>query len=631
MAIIGIDLGTTNSLGAVYRNGKVELIPNRFGSYLTPSVVSLEEDGTIVVGEIAKARLVTAPERTAASFKKDMGTDRKWTLGEKSFLPEELSSFVVRSIVEDAERYLGEKVEEAVISVPAYFHDSQRVATKRAGALADVVVNRIINEPSAAAMASYFDTNREQMFLIFDFGGGTLDVSIVECFDTMVEILSVSGDNRLGGDNFHEIMVESFLREHGLSRRNVLEKEYAVLIRQAESCKRRLSAVESSLVEPSERGTAAMTAVIGGNTYKSVYTNDRLMEESGAVLAKIKNVLAHALRDGGLSVRDIDAVVMVGGSSKMPFIQSYLQHLFHQTPLVVGNCDEMIARGLGLVCAVKSREEEVRDYVLTDICPFTLGTDIHNESDPEHSYMSPIVERNTVLPCSRVKRFYTSHDNQTKIDIRILQGEHTYADDNQILGRMSIAVPRKKAGQEAVDIRFTYDINGILIVDLSVVSTGKTMTKVISQKMDEAELARKAAELEKLKIHPKDISENKLVMEKLQALFEEVPPYLREQVQGMIRQFEYYLTLQNPRVIRNYRRYLEQVISQLESYDPFAVPVEFGEYRDEDWDEEEGEDGETPDSEETAENTYENEDATEEDEDDDIFGIKGGDSSRWTS
>lgn len=585
MAVIGIDLGTTNSLGAVYREGKVELIPNRFGSYLTPSVVSMEEDGSIVVGEIAKARLVTAPEYTAASFKKDMGTEQKWRLGKKEFLPEELSSFVIRSIVDDAESYLKEKVEEAVISVPAYFHDSQRTATKRAGALANVQVNRIINEPSAAALSSYFDTGREQLFLIFDFGGGTLDVSIVECFDTMVEILSVSGDNRLGGDSFHEIMVDNFLKEHDLSRKQISDKDYAVLLRQAESCKRKLTTEE----------TAAMTAVLGGVEYKSMYTNERLMEESGAILAKIKGVLAHALRDGDLAVHDIDTVVMVGGSSKMPMIQSYLQHLFGMIPMVTGNCDEMIARGLGLVCAVKARKEEVKDFVLTDICPFTLGTDIKNEADPLHSYMEPIIERNTVLPCSRVKRFCTSHDNQAKIDIRILQGEHSYADDNMNLGRMSVAVPRKKEGEESVDIRFTYDINGILIVDMTVVSTGKTVTKVISQKIGEQELKQKAKELEKLKVHPKDISENKLIMEKLQALYEEIPTYLREQVQGMIRQFEYHLSRQNPRAIRNYRKYLEQAIEQLEGYDPFAAFMEFGEYRDEDWeddweDEEEEED-----------------------------------------
>ncbi len=203
MAVIGIDLGTTNSLGAVYKDGEVILIPNRFGSFLTPSVVSMTEDGTIVTGEIAKERLLTHPEATVASFKKDMGTERKINLNGRTFLPEELSSFIIRAILEDAREYLKEDIEEAVISVPAYFHDRQRVAVKQAGALAGVSVQRIINEPSAAAMASYFERNEEQIFLVFDFGGGTLDVSIVDCFDTLVEIVSVSGDNRLGGDNFH--------------------------------------------------------------------------------------------------------------------------------------------------------------------------------------------------------------------------------------------------------------------------------------------------------------------------------------------------------------------------------------------------------------------------------------------
>ena len=241
MALIGIDLGTTNSLGVVYRNNRAELIPNQFGSFLTPSVVSVDENGAVITGAVAKERLITHPECTAASFKKFMGTDKTWNLGGKSFTPEELSSFVVRSIVEDAENYLGEKVEEAVISVPAYFHDRQRTAAKKAGALAGVQVNRIINEPSAAALASYFDTDMEQVFLVFDFGGGTLDISVVDCFDTMVEIVSVSGDNRLGGDNFHEIMADSFLREHPEAGEAISDRGRAVLRRAAEKCKQELT------------------------------------------------------------------------------------------------------------------------------------------------------------------------------------------------------------------------------------------------------------------------------------------------------------------------------------------------------------------------------------------------------
>ena len=571
MAIIGIDLGTTNSLGAVYRNHRVELIPNRLGNFLTPSVVSVAEDGSILVGDVAKERLVTYPECTAASFKKDMGTEKKWRLGGREFLAEELSSFIIRSIVEDAKNYLQEEIEEVIISVPAYFHDKQRVATKRAGMLAGVNVKRIINEPSAAALASYFDTSQEELILVFDFGGGTLDVSIVDCFDTMMEMLSVSGDNRLGGDNFHEIMADSFLAEHHLIKSEISAKEYAVLLRQAQACKQKLS----------EEDSAKMSAVIGDKVYQSEYTDARLLEESASILQRIKKVLAHALTDGGLTIQSINTVVMVGGSSKMPMIQSYLKHLFHKTPMVTVNCDEMIARGLGLVCAVKSRNEEVKDYIMTDICPFTLGTDTYNESDPAHSYMTPIIERNTVLPCSRVKRFYTSSDNQTKIDIQILQGEHPYAEDNLSLGKMRVMVPKKKRGEEAVDIRFTYDLNGILMADMTVVSTGKTVSKVISQTMDDRELKRRMEELEKLKIHPKNMSENKLIMERLQTLYEEAPMSWRNQIGDYIRYFDNILEQQNPRAIRNYRSFLESVIDQVENYDPFESYVDFPEYQEE--------------------------------------------------
>ena len=582
MAVIGIDLGTTNSLGAVYRNNKVELIPNRFGSYLTPSVVSVAEDGTILVGEVAKERLVTNPEATAASFKKDMGTERKYTLGKKTFLPEELSSFVIRSIVEDARTYLQEEIEEVIISVPAYFHDKQRVATKRAGALAGVTVNRIINEPSAAAMASYMDTSKEQLFLIFDFGGGTFDVSVVECFDTMVEIISVAGDNHLGGDDFHEIMADSFMKEHGLVRKSISAKTYAILLRQAEVCKRKLTEEES----------AKMTLNLDGTTYQSEYTNQRLLDESGKLLGKIKEVLARALRDGNLTVSDLDAVVMVGGSSKMPLIQSYLHHIFRDLPIVVSNSDLMIAQGLGVICAVKERQEEIKDYVLTDICPFTLGTQVVNEADPAHSYMSPIIERNTVLPCSRIKRFYTSFDYQTTVRFEILQGEHPYAEDNLKLSELSVKVPKKKKSEEAVDVRFTYDINGILIVDVKVVSTGQSVSKVISQNMSEKEIQRKVEELQKLKVHPKEVSENVLILEKLKSLFEEAPTYMREHIYNYIVNFEMLLEQQDSRRIAKYRRFLERMIPQMEGYDPFGAEMIFEEYQEEEESEEPEEDEE---------------------------------------
>lgn len=572
MAILGIDLGTTNSLGAVYRNGKVELIPNRFGSFLTPSVVSVTEDGSVVTGQIAKERLITHPKDTAFSFKKNMGSDQKYNLGGKTFLPEELSGFLVSAIVEDAKEYMGEEIKDVIISVPAYFHDKQRVATKRAGALAGVNVKRIVNEPSAAALASYFDTQNEQLFLVFDFGGGTLDVSIVDCFDTMVEILAVSGDNHLGGDDFNEAVAEGFLREHQLQRGNLSEKEYAILLRQAEKCKIALSTEKE----------VKMTAVLGGQTYQSVYTNERMMRESSAVWKRIQTVLRRALRDSRVEVEDIDAVILAGGSGKMPLVQSYMEQLFDQTPLVTGFSDQLIARGLGLVCGVMERKDEVRDYILTDICPFTLGTGVNNETDPKHPYMSAIIERNTILPCSRIQRFSTASDYQKEVKIEILQGEEPYAEDNVQLGLITTMVPKKKRGQESVDVRFTYDINGILEVEVTVVSTGKSVTKVLSQNMDEKEIAKRMKQLEKLKVHPKDMTENQLILERLQALYEEALPETRDRLMYHIRNFESTLAEQDPRRIRKYREFLEHMIASLEHYDPFEGKLDFPEWSDDD-------------------------------------------------
>lgn len=603
MTVIGIDLGTTNSLGCVYRNGKAELIPNAYGSYLTPSVVSMTEDGKLIVGQPAKDRLITHPERTVSSFKKDMGTGRSWKPGEKSFLPEELSSLVIRSIVEDAQNYLGEEIEEAVISVPAYFHDEQRVAVKRAGALAGIHVERIVNEPSAAALASYFTANEEQNMLVFDFGGGTLDVSLVDCFDTMVEIVSVAGNNRLGGDDFDRLIAEHFLREHGVARQQLRAQEYAVLLKQAERCKKLLS----------EQDEVVMHATVGDQLYESTYTMDRLFEESKALLKEIRQVIGRALKDGKMTIHDVDLVVMAGGSSKMPLIQKYIRHLFHKAPMVQGNCDELIALGLGLVCGVKERKEEIKDYILTDICPFSLGVATINEADPDRAYMANIINRNTVLPCSRVRRFYTASDQQDYVVVEIHQGENTYAQDNLLLGKIEISVPPKPKGKEAVDVRFTYDINGILVVDTRVVSTGVVKTHIISQKIPEAELEERVRELEKLKVHPRDLSENQQMMERLEALYQEVYPEQKEQVQQMIRTFEEFLDGQNPRQIQGYRRYLEKAVSVLEYYDPFEEEFDASESDWDLWDEEEAQD---PDNEET---------------DEEEFWKKEGDDHSWTS
>ena len=560
--LLGIDLGTTNSLGCVYKDGRIQLIPNRYGSYLTPSVVSVDEDQEIIVGEIARERLITAPDRTVSSFKRYMGEEKTFHLGGLNFTPEELSSFVVRSIVEDAQAYLGEKIEEVIISVPAYFHDKQRYATKKAGLLAGVQVHRLINEPSAAALASYLDNGEEQLFLVFDFGGGTLDVSVVDCFENVVEIEAVAGNNHLGGDDFHQVMVDSFLKEHEISKRDLSRKDLAVLARQAEKCKRELSSQEEG----------KMTAWIRDREYTSVYTNRRLVEESAGIFYKIKEVLNNAVKSAQILPEDLSGIVMAGGSSKMPVVNSYVAHLFHRESALNLNSDEMIVRGLGYLCGVKARDQSVKDYVLTDIFPFSLGTATRNASDISNPYFTPIIPRNTVLPCSRVHRFYTADDHQRQVTFPVLQGEHVYARDNRKLAEYTLAVPDGPAGQEAVDVRFTYDIDGILLADIRVVSTGHTISSVVSQTVDDERLQARMKELEKLKVHPREVTENKLLLNRLMTLCEESSPKDREFFAGLIALFEKTLEDQDPRKIKRCREQIQKSIanfSDRELFDDF--------------------------------------------------------------
>ena len=550
MAIIGIDLGTTNSLGSVYRDGNVELIPNAYGSFMTPSVVAVKPDGQVLVGIPAKKYQLEHPEKAASLFKRRMGTSKKLLVGGRWFLPEELSSLVISSIVSDAERFLGEKVEEAVISVPAYFYDEQRYATKKAGLLAGVKVERIINEPSAAALALYYLENKEQHILVFDFGGGTLDVSVVDCLGNVVGIESIAGDNMLGGSDFDVIMHDSFIREHGLNGLGELERE--ALLTACEQCKIRLTKEKESDV----------AFVLNGEKYVSHYTMKRLAEESEEILRKIRNVVNHALRDAGSSIQDIEEVVMVGGSSKMPLIQSYMQFLFKRIPLVTVNCDEQIAIGVGAFCGIKARADGIKQYSLSDVCPFSLGTNTLNEGDPENSYSLVIIPRNTILPCSIERSVVTSANNQRELCIGIYQGEGMYAKDNRKLDEISVRVPANIRGKEGADIRYTYDINGILIVDIQTTG-GKHVSKTISQNLTDEELKAHMKELDKLKIHPKDVEENRVLLKKLAKAAEQHTGFTHEWIMNTASYFEKLLDEQNVWRIEKMRARIESDLGEL--------------------------------------------------------------------
>ena len=350
MAVIGIDLGTTNSLACVCQDGRAVLIPNSLGENLTPSVVSVGENGEICVGAVAKERLISHPEASASSFKRYMGPNKVFTLAGNNFTPQELSSFVLRQLKEDAERYLGEEVTEAVISVPAYFNDNQRYATREAGRLAGIHVERLVNEPSAAALTtSRISGEEEGSYLVFDFLGGTLDVSVVDYFDNVIEIVAVSGDNRLGGDDFDEVIARSFCAHHHMDYDNMDQQKRASLLRLSEKCKKELTCQdETELVWEAEG--------------KRMPLNNLLLAGLGQNLFdRISQVINTALRDSARSIEEIDEIVLVGGSSKMPVISLYLQTQLKRKPYMVGSPDEVVAIGVCIYAGIKERKQDIRD------------------------------------------------------------------------------------------------------------------------------------------------------------------------------------------------------------------------------------------------------------------------------
>lgn len=511
--IIGIDLGTTNSLAAVWQDGKSVLIPNAFGEYLTPSVVSVGEDGSIYVGKTAKERLVSHPKDTVGGFKRYMGTARECRLGGKAYRPEELSAFVLKKLREDAERYLGEKVEEAVISVPAYFNDMARNATKRAGIIAGLKVERIINEPSAAALACQnLDREEDTTLLVFDFGGGTLDVSLVECFDNVIEILAVSGDNQLGGRDFDELLADYFIRTLKLEKEAEQPEIREIIQKSAEQCKRELT----------EQAAAEMLVNCREINRKIEITRKGLVRICASLFDRLGRPVSRVLTDAQTAIDQIGQIILVGGSCKMPVVQQYLEYLLKRKDIEVREPDHMVAYGCGVYAGIKERNEDVKDMLLTDICPFSLGVDVMNHQNRNKPLMSFVIERNSPLPVSREEIYVTAGDYQTEMGFRIYQGESMYVEDNIVLGEILFRVPPLPRGEVQCSVRFTYDINGVLEVEGRVPMTEEKKHIIIVHKeleMTEEEIADKLKEFEKLKVNPEENEENRYVLEWGQRLF----------------------------------------------------------------------------------------------------------------
>lgn len=512
--IIGIDLGTTNSLVSYWEDGASHLIPNRFGEYLTPSVVSIGKNGTVYVGDAAKQRMITQPENTVSVFKRAMGTDRTYNLRGKWYRAEELSSLILKALKEDAEAYLKEPIEEAIISVPAYFNDIARKATRRAGQLAGLKVDRIINEPSAAALACQFThTQKDAKLLVFDLGGGTLDVSLVDCMDNVIEILAVSGNNHLGGSDFDRVLAEHFCIKNEMVLGTLKPTQQEIILKAAEKAKIDLSYVEETI----------MRASFENKSWSLPVSRQTLIQISAPLFKKIAAPIKRVLNDAQIQPSDLDRVVMVGGSSKMFVVQQYLKFLLKNVPFAVADPDHMIALGVGIFAGIKERKEDIQDLILTDICPFSLGTGIINRDDPaKGNYMHTLIPRNSSLPASHSGSFSTVSDNQKNIRIGVYQGEDLYVSNNLFLGEVSVSVPPAPEGKESVYVRFTYDINGLLVVDVHSPTTGEKKQLVfvngVTQEADE-DLKKQMAELEKLVIAPKDDQNNQMILSRAEGLY----------------------------------------------------------------------------------------------------------------
>ena len=502
-------------------------------------------------------RMSLYPDSVALAFKRSMGSEREYWLSGKKYRPEELSGLVLRALKEDAETYLGEPVTEAVISVPAYFDDQRRKATKRAGELAGLKVERMISEPTAAAVAyGLYEKKEDTRFLVFDLGGGTFDVSILELYHNILEVRAVAGDNYLGGEDFTKALEKICLNKMGLAESDLSAKDQVRMYRHAEDAKKEISDKEEVTVDCLLQGEM-----------KSVRVTAKEFEAACEdLLQKIKQPVKRSLSDAGLSLSDIDEVVLIGGATRLQIFRDFFIRLFRKFPDTSIHPDEAVALGAAVQAAMKERKKEVKEMILTDVCSFTLGTEVVMEYDDgvvENGHYSPIIERNTVIPTSKTSRFYTARDNQDKVCIRVLQGESRFARNNLYLGELEIDVPKAKKGEEAVDVTYTYDINSLLEVEVKVISSGETRKLVIKGErntMTDEEVAQRMEELSYLKVQLRDQEENRLVLLKAERMYEESLGDKRIGLELGIRRFEEALRKGDRAAVDEARKELYQIM-----------------------------------------------------------------------
>lgn len=562
--ILGIDLGTTNSVGAVLRDGHVDLIRNSIGHVLTPSAVSIGDDGGILVGIAARERLATHADRTVSRFKRWMGSEHRVTLDGRTFRAEELSSFVLRAIKSDAEAQLGHPIDEAVITVPAYFNDAQRKATKVAGELAGLKVERLLNEPTAAGLAYGLQERPDHTtFLVVDLGGGTFDVSILEYFEGVVEVRSSAGDTRLGGEDFVQVLEELLIRNLKADAREAERwRATNVLWRTAEQLKRDLS--------EQDRATVHWPTGLGPTDTGTMEVSRAQFESASAeLLARLRKPIERALDDARVDPSQLNEVVLVGGATRMPMIRQLVTRLFHRLPMRLINPDETIARGAAIQAGLKARDAALEDFVLTDVMPYSMGIVITHLAGEVRmaDRFSPIIERNTPVPASRQATYSTLADGQTRVLLDVRQGESPIGSENLAVATIDVPVPARPAGTVAIDVRFSYDVNGLLDIDVHENGTGRRINQVVqlgAGVMTAAEIAASQKKLASLKVHPREATANRYVIDRAKRLYEERLGADRSAISEHLARFEGVLEGQDPRDIESARIALNSFLDRVD-------------------------------------------------------------------
>ncbi|MFN4291169.1 MAG: Hsp70 family protein [Permianibacter sp.] len=562
--IIGIDLGTTNSLVGAWRGDAPQLFSNVHGDVLTPSIVGLDDDGQILVGKAAAERLLTHPQLTVAAFKRYMGTQHTVRLGKREFRPEELSALVLKSLKADAEAALGETVHEAIITVPAYFSDAQRKATRIAGELAGLKVDRLLNEPTAAAMAyGLHQRDRESKFLVFDLGGGTFDVSILEMFDGVMEVRASAGDNFLGGEDFVSVLAQDFIKSQLGERAASVSSEPAFVQqvrKQAELTKRTLS----------QASTATMTVRWQDQEWQKRYSEDDFLKLATPLLDRLQAPLERALRDARIRAAELDEIVLAGGATRKPIVRKLVSRLFQRFPQISLNPDEVVAHGAAVQAGLKMRAATLEEVVLVDVAPYTLGVEVSKRlpsGQLDTGHYSPIIERNTAIPASRVESFTTVSDQQKAVKFEVYQGESRLVKDNVYLGHLEVPVPARKAGEIRIEVRFTYDVDGLLEVETTVDQTGDQHRVIIEGNpgvLSKEEVQVRLQKLGDLKIHPRDHDVNRALMARGERLYQEARGDLRSVIGDRLAWFQHVLAKQNPTEITEARILLGRFFDEIE-------------------------------------------------------------------